>query len=59
MIAKNANVGKLVLIHYGDYTQSALKAARNNILTAVKKANAKVGYKGTIIAPLEGDVIRF
>ncbi len=59
VIAKNANVGKLVLIHYGDYTQSPLKAARNNILTAVKKANAKVGYKGTIIAPLEGDVIRF
>jgi ribonuclease BN (tRNA processing enzyme) len=59
LIAKDANAGKLVLIHYGDYTQKGLKAARDIMLTAVKKANAKVGYKGKIIAPLEGDVIRF
>jgi len=57
-IAKDAGAGKLVLIHYGDYTQFPLKRGRDIILGAVKKANAKVGYKGRIVGPLEGDVIR-
>ena len=58
-IAKDAGVDKLVLCHYGDYTQKSLETARGIILSAVEKANAKVRYRGRIIAPLEGDVIRF
>lgn len=58
-IAKDANVGAVVLHHYGDYTDGNLKAARSVILSGVLKANAKVLYKGRIIAPLELDVIGF
>lgn len=57
-IAKAANVGTVVMHHYGnigaDYT---LAAAAKLILSEVVAANAKVGYSGKIIAPLELDVI--
>ncbi len=59
LVAKDAGAGRLVLCHYGDYTQKPLKSARDLIRSEVLKANAKVKYKGKIIAPLEGDVIRF
>ena len=58
-VARDARVGKLVLSHYGDYTQHPLKRARDGMLAAVRKANAAVGYRGRIVAPLEGDVLRF
>lgn len=57
-VAKSAGAARLVLCHYGDYTQMGLEAARGIILSEVNKANAKVGYRGKIIAPVEGDVIR-
>jgi len=59
MIAKDANVGTVVLHHYSEYTDKNLEAARSIILSGVLKANAKIGYKGKIIAPLEMDVIGF
>ena len=48
-----------MLSHYGDYTDGGIEAGKAIILSGVLKANAKVGYKGRIIAPLEGDVIHF
>ena len=57
-IAKDAGAKKLVLCHYGDYTTKGLEAASGIVLSHVLKANAKVRYRGKIIAPLEGDVIR-
>ena len=59
VIARDAGVARVVLTHYGDYTQLPLRAARDAILAAVKKAGARARYKGRIGAPLEGDVIRF
>jgi hypothetical protein len=47
----HAEVGAVVLSHYGGYTDYALEKARGIILSAVKKANADVHYKGRIIAP--------
>lgn len=58
-IAKDARAHKLVLNHYGDYTQYDLETARDIMYAAVMRANRKVRYHGRIIAPLEGDVIHF
>ncbi len=59
VIAKDANVGAVVLSHYGDYTWKRPEVTRRIILSGVLEANAKVGYRGKIIAPMEMDVIRF
>ncbi len=59
-IAKAANVGMIILHHYGNVDASySLAEAAKLILSEVLAANAKVGYKGKIIAPLELDVIGF
>ena len=55
-IAKAANVENVVLQHYGNVKAPIDKSAKM-ILSEVQKANAKVGYKGKIIAPVELDVI--
>ncbi len=59
-LAKELNVGTVVLNHYGniglDYT---LQGARDVIYQDVMKANETAGYTGTIIAPMEGQVIPF
>ncbi len=50
-IAKDARARKLVLNHYGDYTEYGLEKARDIVYAAVMKANRKVRYHGRIIAP--------
>jgi ribonuclease BN (tRNA processing enzyme) len=63
VVARDAGVESLVLCHYGDYgpdgTTYKLNEGRGLILSRVLKANAKVGYRGKIIAPMELDVIHF
>jgi ribonuclease BN (tRNA processing enzyme) len=58
-IAKDAGAHKLVLIHCGDYTDYDLETALDIMYAAVREANRTVRYHGRIIAPLEGDVVRF
>lgn len=60
VLAAELDVPMLVLQHYGnigaDYT---LEETRDIIYDAVTEANETAGYKGEIIAPLEGDLITF
>ena len=58
-IAKGANMGAVVLNHYGDYTNGNIEVSRKVILSGVLKANAKIRYKGRTIASHELDVIGF
>lgn len=59
-LAAELNVPMLVLQHYGNIgSEYTLEEARDIILEAVTEANKTAGYKGQIIAPLEGDVIPF
>lgn len=56
IIAKKANVGMVVLQHYGNVKLSVADSAKL-IHSKVMAANESVGYKGKIIAPVELDVI--
>jgi ribonuclease BN (tRNA processing enzyme) len=56
VIAKEANVGMVVLQHYGNVKLSVAESAKL-IHSKVMAANASVGYQGKIIAPVELDVI--
>jgi ribonuclease BN (tRNA processing enzyme) len=59
-LAAELGVPMLVLQHYGNIgSEYTLEQARDIILEAVNEANKTAGYKGQIIAPLEGDVIQF
>lgn len=58
IIAKEANVGKVVLHHYGNVGKRfSLAEAADLIHKMVLEENKKIGYKGKILAPLELDVI--
>ncbi len=60
ILAAELDVPILVLQHYGNIgSEYTLQQARDFIYDAVMKANKKAGYKGQIVAPLEGDVIQF
>ena len=59
-LAAELDVPMLVLQHYGNIgSEYSLQEARDFIYDAVTVANKTAGYKGQIIAPLEGDVIEF
>jgi ribonuclease BN (tRNA processing enzyme) len=59
-LAADLNVPVLVLQHYGNIgAEYTLQEARDFIYDAVMKANKTAGYKGQIIAPMEGDVVQF
>jgi ribonuclease BN (tRNA processing enzyme) len=60
VLAAELNVPMLVLQHYGNISSEyTLQEARDFNYDAVMEANKTAGYKGQIIAPLEGDVIEF